>query len=200
MPSSGKVYTMDDNLPFGMRPDEEGYLSAWWAANRNVRAGAEGDDTVCLSLQLGNLLLQGRGQRGGLRCRSFVGTVLWRYPGGDDPINDPTTWAMVGRFSMQLALPSKTDTSMLESRYRKRIETRPPPLSGFPRTLTEEEAKSAWLERRYPSARPGRPSFPPASSSYLSEDEAKRAWLAARGLDPPTNWGQHGAPGPGRPP
>ena len=92
----------------------------WWAAKRKVHAGTEGDDIVYLALQLGDsMLLDGRGQRGGLRCRSFDG-IVWdvgRVANGDRPRE-------LGHFIMRLALPIKTDTAMLESQYDKRTRLR----------------------------------------------------------------------------
>ena len=56
----------------------------------------------------------------------------------------------MGRFSMDLSLPVKTDTRLLESRYRRRIELQPPPppqLVLRRARFEEEEAKRAWLAR-----------------------------------------------------
>ena len=143
-PSSGTVYTMEDSsLPMNICPDKDGWLTAWWAANRHVRAGTHGDDTVSLSLQLGSMFLDGQGFRGGancfatagLRCQTFSGKVLYQF-------EEEEELCVVGSFSMRLSLPTKTDTSMLENRYRKRIATRQWPPS---RAMSEDEAKRVWL-------------------------------------------------------
>ena len=106
------------------RVEDPKLTAGWWAASRLVRAGEAGDDKLILSLQLGDLYLEGQGQRGGLRCRTFVGKVV---ESGDEPCE-------VGRFAMQLALPIKTDTTALETRYRERIASRPPPPLDYPRS------------------------------------------------------------------
>ena len=114
-PSGGKVKLMEENLPDDVRFGEEDS----WSASRQVRAGLSGDDRLGLSLQLGDLQLEGRGQRGGFRCRAFVGRVV---EGGDDP-------RVVGSFAMRLTLPLKTDAAQLERRYKQRIASlHPPPL------------------------------------------------------------------------
>ena len=61
-PSSGKVYAIEGNLPLNICEDADGWLCAWWTASRHVRAGANGDDTVSMTVQLGNMLLDGRGR------------------------------------------------------------------------------------------------------------------------------------------
>lgn len=105
------------------RVEDPSLPAGWWTASRIVNAGHAGDDKLYLSLQLGDLHLEGQGQRGGLRCRTFVGKVL---EGGDDPYE-------VGRFAMQLSLPIKTDTTALERQYRERIASRPPPPLDYSR-------------------------------------------------------------------
>lgn len=116
----GKVYLMDDTP---LRPwsniCEKGSSSARWSAHRLVRAGAEGDHEMQLQLQLGNLHLEGRGERDDFRCSAFEGTVL---EGGEDPY-------VVGRFSMRLSLPIVSDIDALHRRYQQRIASRrAPPL------------------------------------------------------------------------
>ena len=136
-PSSGTVYVMKDNLPTDYCPTH--FEPAWWSVNRHVPAGSQGDHILCLSLQLGHLFLKGRGQRDGLRCHTFVGVV-------EDADEDPC-----GEFTMRLSLPIKTDTSLLENRYRKRVEKRSPPLKDsapYPPSLSEDEAKRSWLAHR----------------------------------------------------
>ena len=91
-------------------------LNSWWIAKREVHAGTEGDHELCLALQLGDsMLLDGRGQRSGLRCRNFEGMVWDTRQGGHSEL---------GRFSMRLALPLKTDLSTLESQYQNRVALR----------------------------------------------------------------------------
>ena len=97
-----------------------------WFVEHSIRAG-DSEDSLCLSLQLGALLLEGRGERHGLRCCSFVGTVLEGYT------HDP---CMVGRFSMQLSLPIASDLAALEQQHELRLDSRQPlpltyPRSGF---------------------------------------------------------------------
>ena len=138
LPSSGSVYLMKENLPDRYCPSH--FEPSWWSVNRQVHAGSQGDHILCLSLQLGHLFLKGRGQRDRLRCQTFVGIV-------EDSDGDPC-----GRFTMRLSLPIKTDTRPLENRYRKRVETRPPPIKNVVEShrpsLSEEEARRAWLVDR----------------------------------------------------
>ena len=118
----GKVYPIDadrQKLPFAHRA--HAWSAARWSAHRTVRAGTEGDGELCFALQLGNLHLEGRGERSGLHCSNFAGTVL--EGGLDDPY-------VLGRFSMHLALPFETNASTLEERYQQRLAKQPaPPLS-----------------------------------------------------------------------
>ena len=134
---SGRVVALDDELPYNLDPESLGW--SWWSADRMVVAGAEGDNELSLSLQLGHLRLEGRGERVDFRCWEFVGEV--QYEGADA---DPT-----GSFAMQLSLPMKTDVTVLEERYQARIAARPPPPPVFPYSdfvgrwfmgLTEDEA------------------------------------------------------------
>ena len=120
----GNVYPMEEELPFNIcQGSSDGWTRARWFCERKVRAGAEGDNKLSMSLQLGNLYLEGRGERSGLRCTSFVGTA---FEGGEDP-------CVVGRFMMRLALPIASNVTSLEQRYRRRIATRPPPPLTFAR-------------------------------------------------------------------
>ena len=126
----GKVYPMESNLPFNII-QSNGWSSAQWSACRAVQAGEEGDDNLDLNLQLGNLYLEGRGQRGGdFRCPAFAGTV---FEGGEDP-------CVVGRFSMQLSLPIQSDVTPLEEAYRARIASQPAP----PLTYERSEFVGQW--------------------------------------------------------
>ena len=125
----GKVYPME-SLPFNIC-QSNGWSSAQWSACRAVQAGEEGDDKLDLNLQLGNLYLEGRGQRGGdFRCPPFAGTV---FEGGEDP-------CVVGRFSMQLSLPIQSDVAPLEEAYRARIASQPAP----PLTYERSEFVGQW--------------------------------------------------------
>jgi hypothetical protein len=133
-PSEGKVHTVEENLPsedfypsmlFGsaLCALQHGVAcgSAHWSANRLVRAGSPGDDALCVSLRLGTMFLEGRGERRGLRCRTFVGRVFdeGSYPYGHS----------LGRFTLRLSLPIKMDALDLERRYQHRVASRgPPPL------------------------------------------------------------------------
>lgn len=120
--ASGDVYLMDDKP---LRPwSQTTPSSARWSAYRLVRAGAAGDHEMQLQLQLGNLYLEGRGERDGLRCSVFEGTVL---EGGQDPY-------VVGRFSMRLSLPIVSDIDALHERYQQRIASRPSPPIVYPRS------------------------------------------------------------------
>ena len=119
-PGGGKVFPMDDNLPFNIVQGKDGWSSARWSAKC---VGEEGGTELSLSMQLGNLYLEGRGERTGLRCSTFQGTVL---EGGSDP-------CVVGRFSMRLSLPIKSDTTELEERYRARLASRKAPPISFQR-------------------------------------------------------------------
>ena len=94
------------------------------AKPRDVRGdGAADPPPRPVAPELGELSLEGQGQRGGLRCRTFVGKVLESgAPAG-----------RVGRFAMRLSLPIKTDTWELERRYQRRIASRPSPPLVYPR-------------------------------------------------------------------
>ena len=116
---SGRVVPMDDSLPYNLQAEDLGW--SWWSADRSVPAGALGDDLILLSLQLGHLRLNGRGQRVDFRVDHFSGEV--HYEGADD---DP-----VGEFTMKLTLPMKTSCTELEATYRRRIALRPPPPPTF---------------------------------------------------------------------
>ena len=116
-PGGGRVHPMDDALPFNICQGSDGSTSARWSAHSG------GGDQLALSMQLGNLYLEGRGTRRGLRCAAFSGTVL---EGGSDP-------CVVGRFSMRLALPITSDTTELEERYRQRLAARKAPPLAFRR-------------------------------------------------------------------
>lgn len=113
---------MQDRLPSILHAQgSSGLSSASWAVERKVRAGDEGDEKLTLSLRLGGLVLEGRGERIGFRCTTFSGTVL---EGDDDP-------CVVGCFMMRLSLPIKTSVSGLEERYQQRIDSRRPPPPTF---------------------------------------------------------------------
>jgi hypothetical protein len=118
-PGGGKVFPMEEKLPFNICSGNDGWTSARWSAH----AAPKNDDELRLSLRLGNLYLEGRGERRGLRCTAFVGTVL---EGGEDP-------CVVGRFSLQLALPLTSDTGALEKTYERRLAARRPPPLEFAR-------------------------------------------------------------------
>ena len=140
-PHSGAVHFVDYHLP-SAHEDADGWFCAWWSANRPYHAGTPGDGTLCLSLQLGNLFLEGVGSRqGDFRCDSFIGRVMCKFEGSDD-------LCQVGRFSMQLSLPSKADTTLLEKRYLNRIKSNPSPAFRSARPISEEAAKRAWLARQ----------------------------------------------------
>ena len=113
---AGKVHTML-KLPFNILP-AGGRQSASWSIHPTAQ-----DDQLGISLQLGTLQLEGRGERRGLRCSAFAGTV---FEGGDDP-------CAVGNFAMQLALPIQSDLGPLEQRYHERIASRPAPPIAYTR-------------------------------------------------------------------
>ena len=117
----GKVFPMEEKLPFNICQSggSDGYSSAWWSA---YSVGNDGN--LHLELQLGNLYFEGRGERSGLRCSTFVGMVL---EGGEDP-------CVVGRFLMRLSLPTTSDAKGLEERYRHRLASRPLPPIIYPRS------------------------------------------------------------------
>lgn len=121
-PSGGVVVTDVDKLPYNL--DQRSLAWSYWSADRIVIAGADGDNELCFSLQLGHLKFEGRGERFDFRCSEFVGEVL--YEGVD---SDP-----IGTFAMQLSLPMKSDVAPLEERYWQRIAERPPPSPAFPFT------------------------------------------------------------------
>ena len=215
LPSGGDVYLDEVSLPASL-PRELGWTSARWSVSRDVHAGAEGDDVLSISVQLGNIYLEGRGQRGGLRCRTFVGKV---FEGHDYP-------RLIGRFSLRLSLPIKTETFALEKQYQRRIASSPSPsrttapdrrcevLSKLLRAcavaaeVAEEETHLAddceagddmaceVLSREEEAkrawlARLHAPSCETRGDHdgrmVSREEEAKRAWLAR--LNSPTSWG-----------
>ncbi len=141
---SGRVIPFDDELPYNLGENAQAW--AWWSADRAVIAGADGDDELSLSLQLGHLKLEGRGARVDFRCSEFAGEVL--YEGTDD---DP-----VGSFRMRLALPTKTNVTSLEERYRERIAARPPPLPA----LAFADFVGRWLMGLSEDEAPGSVFFP----------------------------------------
>ena len=101
----GKVYPMGDQLSSICH----NWKSAQWHLER---AYSDYEDPLCLFLKLGNLQLEGRGERGdSLRCKKFSGVVHE----GDD-----SDCIVVGSFSMQLSLPICADAAALEERYRRR--------------------------------------------------------------------------------
>ena len=195
-PPSSNVYAhpTSERMPFSVTRSERGWESARWSVSRSVHAGAEGDDILGLTVQLGDMYLEGRGQRGGLRCRTFVGKV---FQGGDMP-------RVIGRFSLRLALPIKTETHALERQYRERISSRPSrspqpvPVGGVEEGDDERcEALSNLMRACAVAA-----SFAEetaltddcdagddvACETLSREEEAKRAWLA--NLEAPGGWGQ----------
>ena len=187
----GKIHPSEEILCFGkfnmLLGDSEGWKSARWSAGRSVHPGEDGDDRISISLHLGNLRLEGRGRRFGIRCPAFVGDVFdgdggldaclpQRYL-GDDPNR-------LGHFAMGLLTPIKTDTSALEERYQQRIEAEAP-FAGDVTALLDalddddddmfkelNEACDAGIEE--------------ACEVVSKEEEAKRAWLARQ--DAPA-WG-----------
>ena len=125
----GKVYPME-SLPFNICQNN-GWSSAQWVGVQSSPSGRRGRRQLDLNLQLGNLYLEGRGQRGGdFRCPTFAGTV---FEGGEDP-------CVVGRFSMQLSLPIQSDVAPLEEAYRARIASQPAP----PLTYERSEFVGQW--------------------------------------------------------
>ena len=116
----GNVYPMDNPLPLSSC-SMMSVSDAKWSADEDEKG------RLCINMKLGNLQLEGRGERTGLRCSAFVGTV---FEGTDDDA------CVVGRFNMKLSLPIKSDTTDLEERLAARLANRkPPPLtyarSGF---------------------------------------------------------------------
>lgn len=110
-PSGGGSVHALQKLPFNICQGTDGSSSSQWYAK-----SVEGDDgELCLSLRLGNLYLEGRGERHGLRCSVFSGTA---FEGTQDP-------CVVGRFLMQLSLPISTNTTALNERFQHRLASRP---------------------------------------------------------------------------
>ena len=91
-------------------------------------------------MQLGNLYLEGRGERGdNFRCSSFVGTAL---EGGDDP-------CVVGRFNMQLALPFNDELDMLEAmEMRKAAREKASPGERARARAPGVRARRSWRDGR----------------------------------------------------
>ena len=188
-PPGGDVFPIEDSLPFSVRQHELNWRSARWSVSRYVYAGQQGDDILGLSVQLGNLALEGRGQRAGLRCRAFVGKV---YETSDVP-------KVIGRFSLQLALPIKADTLALEKQYQQRISARSAPprdadgdercdvLSNLLRACAVAAEEAQLME----DCESGDDL---ACETLSREEEAKRAWLAKLDADAPS-WVQHAAAG-----
>ena len=162
-----------------------GWSAAKWSATRVVHAGEEDDDKLCVTLQLGNLRLEGRGRRKGLRCNVFVGKVL---DVGDDPPR------MCGRFSMGLLLPIKSDVAALEERYKMRIEEHmgEKSFAGDMGSLLEMVEEDELMNDLNDDCDEG---VEEACDIVSKEEEAKRAWLAkleAKGsqgvpVDPPAS-------------
>ena len=105
--TGGKVHISEPSKLPGWHP---GWSSAW-SATRAVCAGEPGDHKLFIALELGNLYLIGCGERTGLRCSHFVGTVF----------EGLESLKSIGRFSMRLSLPLMTDVRELETIYRRRI-------------------------------------------------------------------------------
>lgn len=109
---SGIVHTTDDAA-----------FSTYTASTQWDCFAVPESSEISLRLQLGNLYLEGKGEREGLRCVVFKGNVL---EGRDSP-------CCVGSFSMSLVLPTIADVGALEERHRARIESRPAPPMSFAR-------------------------------------------------------------------
>ena len=66
-PSHGAVRPLEEAMPYdmwmSMCRDEKAWTSARWSVSRDVFAGQPGDDVLGISVHLGNLYLEGRGQR-----------------------------------------------------------------------------------------------------------------------------------------
>ena len=147
-PHSGRASIMEGpSLPLAcLDPDQQ---NGWWAAKRRVHAGTEGDDIVYLAVQLGDsMLLDGQGQRGGLRCRNFGGKVwdVGAVANGDrarGSLPPRRKWRLSGHFTMRLALPIKTDTAVLESQYEKRMQLRRERETNFYVPPSQRETGSA---------------------------------------------------------
>ena len=122
---AGYLHSVEDKLPPNICQGSTGLANSWWTVNRAVHAGTEGDNVLCLSMQLGNLYFEGIGERGDdFRCPAFVGTLL---EGGEDP-------CVVGRFLLRMSLPTRSNITALEERYRERIASRPAPPLEYRRT------------------------------------------------------------------
>ena len=143
----GKVYLTDEDHTLIFHGQLTRHLMRW-TVRRVAHAGVAGDELLCISLRLGSYTCEGRGQRIRLRCSAFAGTVL----AGDDA---PT----IGRFSMQLLLPIKTDSAALEDRYQQRIVEHSP--------FAGDVSDHAGARGRHVACSPLRPLLTPAT--LLSE-------------------------------
>ena len=84
------------------------------------------DKSVCMNLCVGPWVLQGCGERDGLRCSVVRGSVL---EGAEDD------QVCVGRFEMALSVPvaSESELPALEARHLARLASRPAPPVRFSR-------------------------------------------------------------------
>jgi len=162
----GKVYLTDEDHTLIFHGQLTRHLMRW-TVRRVAHAGVAGDELLCISLRLGSYTCEGRGQRIRLRCSAFAGTVL----AGDDA---PT----IGRFSMQLLLPIKTDSAALEDRYQQRIVEHSPfagDVSALVDLLEDEEMSEQDDKCDTTSKLAGAAE---ACHVMSREEQAKRAWLA----------------------
>ena len=179
----GRVNPMENILCCGRfniyQGDPAGWSAAWWSAGRLVHPGEAGDDILDVSLQMGNLQLEGKGKRFGLRCKAFVGKVV--------EIGDESR--VVGRFAMGLGLPFNTNPTALEERYQERI-AEDSSFAGDMTTLLEYVDDEELMEELDEACDAG---IEDACDMVSQEEEAKKAWLAS--LDKP-DWGATRDPEP----
>ena len=128
---------------------------------------------------MGNLQLEGKGKRFGLRCKAFVGKVV--------EIGDESR--VVGRFAMGLGLPFNTNPTALEERYQERI-AEDSSLAGDMTALLEYVDDEELMEELDEACDAG---IEDACDMVSQEEEAKKAWLAS--LDKP-DWGATRDPEP----
>ena len=166
----GRVSPMEENLTEGIF-DATGWSSARWSATRLVKAGEVGDDQLCCTLHMGNVRLEGRGTRTGLRCAAFTGEVL--FEGDDEDLGGRRQGEACGTFLMGLLLPIKTDAGVLEEVYRDRIIEHAP-FAGDMTALLDFDDEGLFGELR-DACDAG---IEEACDAVSREEEAKRAWLA----------------------